>query len=141
MAIFSKKKDFFSLIYLFFINICFPFWLFFLKRKTFSLYSTCFSSTNAFLLAFFSKRKDFFSLLYLFFINKCFPFSHFTKNGEKAFTNLFSAAKKKVKNQEINHDDLSSKGCAKLLKKKYSKTIFKDFAKWLNNNPQFISEY
>lgn len=65
--------------------------------------------------------------------------------GEKALTNLFSAAKiilkKEVKNQEIDHNDLSSKGCAKLLKKKYSKTIFKDFAKWLNNNPQFISEY
>ena len=65
--------------------------------------------------------------------------------GEKAFVNLFSMGKKMIKQEKKkNHstnDFLSGKGCAKLLKKKYSKTIFKDFAKWLNNNPQYISEY
>lgn len=62
--------------------------------------------------------------------------------GENAFRNLFKEGDKMLEKQmeTTTLADLSGENTAILLKKTYSDTIFKDFAKWLEANPQWTRE-
>ena len=39
--------------------------------------------------------------------------------------------------EETGWSDLSGENTSKLLKKTYSENIFKDFVKWIDDNPKF----
>lgn len=62
--------------------------------------------------------------------------------GENAFRNLFKEGDKMLEKQmeTTTFADLSGENTAILLKKTYSDTIFKDFAKWLEANPQWTRD-
>lgn len=63
----------------------------------------------------------------------------FSTYGEKAFSNLFKEGQTMVEKQleETGWSDLSGENTSKLLKKTYSENIFKDFVKWIDDNPKF----